>query len=90
MDDPKQNDKKNILDDDDKPKSWSSEQEKILQTWAEMAKSHRWLHDRSHSKYKWQNFWFSIPVIVLSNLTGIANFAQNSIPDENEYKRYVK
>ena len=89
MDDLTQNDKKNDIDQEDKPKNWSFEQEKILQTWAEMAKSHRWLHDRSHTKYKWQNFWFSIPVIVLSNLTGIANFAQNSIPDENENKRYV-
>ena len=70
-------------------KIWFPEQEHILKKWAEVSKSYRWFHDKAHSKYKWQNFWFSIPVIVLSNLTGIANFAQNSIPDDNENKRYV-
>ena len=70
-------------------KIWFSEQEHILKKWAEVSKSYRWFHDKAHSKYKWHNFWFSIPVIVLSNLTGIANFAQNSIPDDNENKRYV-
>ncbi len=74
---------------EDVDKKWSPQQEEILKQWAEISKSYRWLHDRSYGKFKWQNFWFSIPVIVLSNLTGIANFAQNSIPDEVEYKKYV-
>ena len=68
---------------------WTNEQEIILKRWAEVAKSYAWMHNRSFFIYRWQNFWFSIPVIILSNLTGIANFAQSSIPDGSEYKSMV-
>ena len=59
-------------------KKWTNEQEIILKRWAEIAKAYAWMHHRSFFNYRWQNFWFSIPVIILSNLTGIANFAQSS------------
>ena len=58
-----------------------------LQKWAEFAKSYAWMHNRAFYNYRWQNFWFSIPFIILSNLTGIANFAQSSIPDSDPNKK---
>ena len=73
--------------DDGLPKRWTAQEELILQKWAEVAKSYAWMHNRAFYNYRWQNFWFSIPVIILSNLTGIANFAQSSIPDSDPNKK---
>ena len=28
--------------------------------------------------------WFALPVIIISTITGTANFAQGSFPDERE------
>lgn len=59
---------------------WHGQQEDILKDWAEMAASYRWLHSRSYSEYKKQNMYFALPVIVISTITGTANFAQSSFP----------
>lgn len=59
---------------------WHMQQEVLLKEWAEVASCFRWLHDRSHQKYKRQNMWFVLPVIVLSTFTGTLSFAQNSFP----------
>ena len=88
----KDKDKKKNKDNNQKgkvDKKWTNEQEIILRKWAEVAKAYSWMHQRAYFKYRWQNFWFSIPVIILSNLTGIANFAQSSIPDDNPNKKMV-
>lgn len=63
-----------------KPKSWHPQQEKILKNWSEVGSSYRYLHDKSFNKYERCNMCFSLPVIVLSTLTGVANFAQSSFP----------
>ena len=60
---------------------WHKQQEVVLKKWAETASSYRYLHDRSFQKYTSQNMWFAIPVIVLSTITGTANFAQASFPE---------
>ena len=60
---------------------WHKQQEVVLKKWAETASSYRYLHDRSFQKYTSQNMWFAIPVIILSTITGTANFAQASFPD---------
>ena len=60
---------------------WHKQQEVVLKKWAETASSYRYLHDRSYQKYTSQNMWFAIPVIILSTITGTANFAQASFPD---------
>lgn len=59
---------------------WHAQQEEILKKWSEQAASYRFLHDRAFSIYKTKNMWFSLPVIVLSTITGTANFAQGSFP----------
>jgi len=63
-----------------KPKSWHPQQEKILKNWSEVGSSYRYLHDKSFNKYERCNMCFSLPVIILSTLTGVANFAQSSFP----------
>ena len=59
---------------------WHTQQELILKQWSEIGSSYRYLHDRSFLKFNKQNMGFAIPVIVISTVTGTANFAQGSFP----------
>ena len=59
--------------------------------WADVATCYRWLHDRAEKKYTRLSMGISIPVIVLSTVTGAANFAVGSFlpPDDAALKNYV-
>jgi hypothetical protein len=65
---------------------WTTEHEQILIEWADKAMCYRWLHSKSNSLYSNLNAWYTIPVIVISTLTGTANFAQTRVP--LEYQNY--
>jgi predicted DNA-binding protein YlxM (UPF0122 family) len=65
-----------------KEPDWKSEHEVILVEWADKAMCYRWLHGRSHQAYSKTNAWFTIPVIIMSTLTGTANFAQDRFSEE--------
>ena len=67
--------------DEEEEKTWHSQQESILKRWSEIGSSYRYMHDRAFSKYSRQNFRFALPVIIISTITGTANFAQGSFPD---------
>lgn len=64
-----------------KEQEWRSEHENILVEWADKAMCYRWLHGKSHQSYAKTNAWFTIPVIIMSTLTGTANFAQDRFPE---------
>ena len=66
---------------------WHNQQELILKRWSEIGSSYRYLHDKAFHKFNSQNLWFALPVIVISTITGTANFAQGSFPDS--WKTYV-
>ena len=66
---------------------WHKQQELILKRWSEIGSSYRYLHDKAFHKFNSQNLWFALPVIVISTITGTANFAQGSFPDA--WKTYV-
>jgi len=59
---------------------WTIEHEKILIEWADKAMCYRWLHSKANALYSSLNAWYTIPVIVISTLTGTANFAQERVP----------
>jgi len=59
---------------------WSKQHEVILIEWADKALCYRWLHAECRNNYSRKNTWFTIPVIIMSTLTGTANFAQERIP----------
>jgi len=59
---------------------WHGQQENILKKWGEIGSSYRFMHDRAFLYYEKQNFRFALPVIVISTITGTANFAQSSFP----------
>jgi hypothetical protein len=65
---------------------WTPEHETILIEWADKAMCYRWLHSKSNALYSSLNAWYTIPVIVISTLTGTANFAQERVP--LEYQSY--
>ena len=71
-----------------KEQEWKSEHEQILVEWADKAMCYRWLHARSHQSYSKTNTWFTIPVIIMSTLTGTANFAQDKI--DEAYRPYAQ
>ncbi len=63
--------------------AWSNEVEELLSEWAEKAGCFRWLHTRSEKKYRRRYYMYSIPVIILSTLTGTANFGMDSYVPES-------
>lgn len=72
---------------DPKRNYWKREEEEILKDWADKAQCYEWMHLRSHMKYRKMNAWFTIPVIVISTITGTANFAQDRFGED--YKSWV-
>lgn len=64
---------------EDGVKEWTVPLENVLASWADMAACYIWLHDRAYRKFKGLQTSFSIPIIVLSTLTGTANFGIGSI-----------
>lgn len=66
---------------------WHGQQENILKKWSEIGSSYRFMHDRAYLHYEKQNFRFALPVIVISTVTGTANFAQASFPES--WQSYV-
>jgi hypothetical protein len=72
-------------DDEKKKKSgakyWHPQQEKILKTWGEQSACSRWMHYKADEKFKKLSMGFTLPIIVISTVTGTANFAQETFPD---------
>ena len=66
----------------EEPYIWTEQHENILIEWADKATCFRWLHAKSHVEYSKANTWFTIPVIIMSTLTGTANFAQDRFPTD--------
>jgi len=62
------------------PKKWHPQQEKILKSWGESSSCYRYLHFQAYLKYKSMNMKFTLPIIVISTITGTANFAQETFP----------
>ena len=73
----------------EKPKiiNWKEEHERILVEWSDKAMCYRWLHSKANTLYYHRNAMFTIPVIIISTLTGTANFAQDRFDDS--YKEYA-
>lgn len=61
---------------------WKPEHEKILIDWADNALCYAYLYNKEFKRYKTLNLWFTIPIIIISTLTGTAAFAQSRIPED--------
>ena len=63
-------------------KSWKKSDEHLLEEWSDHGKTYRWMHEQARLKYAKKNAQFQIPVIILSTITGAANFAQERVPQD--------
>ena len=66
---------------------WKEEEENLLKQWADKAQCYQWMHSRGYNIYSRKNALFTIPVIIISTITGTANFAQERFSDD--IKNYV-
>ncbi len=65
---------------------WSEEIEELLSEWGEVSMCYAYLHNYSTRKYKRKYQHLQIPIIVLSTLTGVGNFAVDSyIPKDYQH-----
>jgi hypothetical protein len=62
---------------------WTREQEELMAGWSDIATCYRWMHDRCEKQMNMSNMWITVPVIVLSTLTGSASFVMNSLVGDN-------
>ena len=67
----------------EKIECWSEEIENLLSEWGEISQCYAYLHNYSTRKYKHKYHHLQIPIIILSTLTGTANFATDSYVPKN-------
>ena len=72
--------KNNVVIDEKRLNGWTIEHENVFIEWSDKAMCYRWLHSKSYKNYSFRNAWFTIPVIIMSTITGTANFAQDRFP----------
>ena len=60
---------------------WKAEEENIIKQWSDKALCYQWMHSKCRQIFKTKNAWYTIPVIIISTLTGTANFAQERFSD---------
>tara|TARA_B100000768_G_scaffold49240_3_gene48042 strand:- start:11404 stop:12249 length:846 start_codon:yes stop_codon:yes gene_type:complete len=62
--------------------AWEQHHDSIFVDWADKAACYKWLHNKSYLKYSSKRNMFTIPVIIMSTLTGTANFALERVPEQ--------
>ena len=74
-----QNQQQTVLDD-----RWNHDDDKILKEWVDKSACFKWLHEKSYKIYKKSYLRQMIPVIVISTITGAANFALNRLSEDQQ------
>ncbi len=62
----------------------------MLADWADQAVCYRWMHEKTERIYHSKDMSFAFPVIILSTITGAANFALDSVIENPEHKKYAQ
>lgn len=60
---------------------WLEEDELILKQWSDISLCYKWMHSQAYNKYRRIFLAMTIPVIIISTITGTANFAQQQLPE---------
>lgn len=71
---------------ENKISNWTPQHEQILIELSDKAMCYKWLHTKATNLFSNLNGWYTVPVIIISTLTGTANFAQERVP--LEYQGY--
>jgi hypothetical protein len=66
---------------DEKVKLYTTFEIELLEKWGKSAKNYFLLHDKAHNEYVKKNYSLTIPVIILSTLSGTASFSIQSFPE---------
>jgi hypothetical protein len=61
-------------------KIWIDSEVQLLKKWGEVASSYRLLHDRAFREFQIKSYGLTIPIIILSTLSGTASFSISSFP----------
>jgi hypothetical protein len=70
---------------------WTEEQEELMAKWADIAACYRWLHDRCEKQYSRANMRMTVPVIILTTLTGTASVGLGQlVGDDRENQKYAQ
>jgi len=69
---------------------WTKEIEALMAEWADKAVCYRWMHERAERSYYTKDLSFMFPVIILSTITGAANFALDSVIQDPEHKKFAQ
>jgi len=59
--------------------NWSFEHDKLLSNWGDHAACYTWMHDVTQRKFSRINMFLGVPVIILSTVSGTANFGISTI-----------
>ncbi len=69
---------------------WTPEQEELMANWSDIASCYRLLHDQTEKRFNRFNMAMTIPVIMLSTMTGTANFGMGSLfGDDQKSQRFA-
>jgi hypothetical protein len=63
---------------------WNRNVERLLSTWCDLAMCHKWMHEKSYRKYKTLNYYYSIPIIILTTLTGTVSVGMGTLFPNNQ------
>jgi len=69
---------------------WTREIELLMAKWADTAICYRWMHEKTSRQFHTKDMSFMFPVIILSTITGAANFALDSVLSDPEHKKYAQ
>ncbi len=72
---------------------WTSELEDLMADWADKAACYRWMHERTSRLFGGRDRMITIPVIILSTLTGSASLSLDSFfppGSDADLKKYVQ
>ena len=62
---------------------WNQQTEELVAGWGDIASCYKWLHDQAYHKYNKINYRMSIPIIILSTITGTISVGMASlVPSE--------
>jgi hypothetical protein len=68
---------------------WTKQLEVLVAEWADKSACYRWMHEKTEAIFTGYNMSLTIPVIILSTLTGTANFAIESFLPDPSYAKYA-
>jgi len=65
---------------------WTKSTEELLVSWADIALCYTWIFDKAYRHFNHVNYRFTIPVIVLSTITGTLSMSIDSLLRESDVK----